>query len=75
MLRLSNKRIINLNKTHLMFFTNRIHRDAISIKAKGQTITEITETKFLGVILDNKLTWEAHIKYISQKISKSVSLK
>ena len=70
----ANKLIINLNKTHLMLFTNRIHKDAISIKAKGQTITEITETKFLGVILDNKLTWEAHIKYISQKISKSVSI-
>ena len=70
----ANKLIINLNKTHLMLFTNKIPDAAISITANGQSITEITETKFLGVILDNKLTWEAHIKYISQKISKSVSI-
>ena len=70
----ANKLIINLNKTHLMLFTNNIRDAAISITANGQSITEITETKFLGVILDNKLTWDAHIKYISQKISKSVSI-
>lgn len=70
----ANKLIINLNKTHLMLFTNNIREKAISITANGQSITEITETKFLGVILDNKLTWDAHIKYISQKISKSVSI-
>ena len=57
-----------------MLFTNKIRDAAVSISANGQSITEITETKFLGVILDNKLTWDAHIKYISQKISKSVSI-
>ena len=70
----ANKLIINLNKTHLMLFTNRARPDAISITANGQSISEVTETKFLGVILDNKLCWDAHIKYISQKISKSVSI-
>ena len=29
-------------------------------------IQEIKETKFLGVIIDNKLKWSAHIKYISK---------
>ena len=70
----ANKLIINLNKTHLMLFTNKIRPETISIKAKGQSITEISETKFLGVILDNKLNWDAHIKHISHKISKSVSI-
>ena len=71
----ANKLIINLDKTHLMLFTTKIPRPkSISINAKGQTINEITETKFLGVILDNALSWNAHIKHISKKISKSVSL-
>ena len=70
----ANKLIINLNKTHLMLFTNRDRPETISININGQTINEVTETKFLGVILDNKLNWNAHIKYISKKISKSVSI-
>ena len=32
------------------------------------------ETSYLGVIIDNKLSWKAHINHISNKISKSVSL-
>ena len=51
-----------------MLFTNKKDRPiSISINAKGKTINEITETKFFGVILDNSLSWNAHIKYISKK--------
>ena len=57
-----------------MLFTNKPRDFKVSINANGQTINEITEIKFLGVMLDNKLRWNAHIKYISSKISKSVSI-
>ena len=57
-----------------MLFTNRNRPLSISISANGQTIEEVSETKFLGVILDNKLNWNAHINYITKKISKSVSI-
>ena len=30
--------------------------------------------KFLGVIIDNKLKWSAHISYISKKISKGIGI-
>ena len=71
----ANKLIINLDKTHLMLFTNRVRPlEPITITVKGHTITEIKETKFLGIMLDNKLTWNAHIDYISKKVSKSVLL-
>jgi hypothetical protein len=34
----------------------------------------VNQTKFLGVILDNGLTWKQHILYISKKVSKSVGI-
>ena len=37
-------------------------------------IQEVKETKFLGVIIDNKLKWSAHISYISKKISKGIRI-
>ena len=70
----ANKLIINLGKTQLMVFSNSPRRDPVSITVNNQIINEITETKFLGVILDNKLCWNAHIKHISNKMSKSVSI-
>ena len=52
----ANKLIINLDKTHVMLFTNRTRPQAISLNINGHSINEISETKFLGVMLDNKLS-------------------
>ena len=57
-----------------MVFTNRKRPQEISLKVKDSIITETTESKFLGVIVDNKLSWASHIKYISNKISKSLAI-
>ena len=57
-----------------MVFTNKIRPQAISLDIDGNTILETTETKFLGVILDNQLSWHAHVKHISNKISKSAAI-
>ena len=70
----ANKLIINLSKTHLMVFTNKKRPRNISLNVKGTIIKESTETKFLGIYLDNKLSWNSHIKHISSKMSKSVSI-
>ena len=32
----------------------------------------VTRTKFLGVIIDNKLKWNDHITYVKSKISKTI---
>ena len=34
----------------------------------------MTKTKFLGVIIDDKLNWKAHISYISGKISRAIGV-
>ena len=34
----------------------------------------VTKTKFLGVIIDNKLKWNNHITYVKSKISKTIGL-
>ena len=35
---------------------------------------EVTETKFLGVIIDCKLNWSPHTTYISKKVAKGVGI-
>src|SRR5579872_2249598 len=39
-----------------------------------ENITRVDSTNFLGVIVDQKLTWQQHITYISLKISKSLNI-
>src|ERR1700730_7827150 len=44
------------------------------ITIENESITRVDSTKFLGVIVDQKLTWQQHIAYISLKISKSLNI-
>ena len=44
---LANKLIINLQKTHLMLFTNRTRPASISLNIDANVITEKLATKFL----------------------------
>ena len=40
----------------------------------GETILRVTHTKFLGVMIDDRLNWETHIKYIKGKIAKGLGV-
>ena len=37
-------------------------------------ITRVRATKFLGVIIDEKLTWKDHISFVRSKLSKTVGI-
>ena len=40
----------------------------------GSQIEQVSSFKFLGIIINNTLTWSDHVKYILQKVSRSISL-
>ena len=61
-----NKLSLNIKKTHFMIFTKRKKKVTdVAINIEGNTIAEVSQTKFLGVYIDNKLTWKKHIHYIA----------
>ena len=37
-------------------------------------IKQVTEMKYLGVILDNKLNWHNHIQYVCAKLAKAAGI-
>ena len=39
-----------------------------SIFINGTAIVKVTSTKFLGVVIDNKLNWEPHVEYLRKKL-------
>jgi hypothetical protein len=46
----------------------------ISISLEGIKLDIVKHTKFLGIILDNDLSWKQHTLHISNKISKSIGI-
>ena len=45
-----------------------------SFRVGGEEIDLINETKYLGAVIDNCLTWESHISVIQKKISRAIGL-
>jgi hypothetical protein len=61
---------LNLNKTYFIQFINKSTDNLdIKIKIENKLIATVQETKFLGLIIDNKLSWKGHINYIIPKLS------
>ena len=44
----------------------------MQISVNEQRIEQVKETVFLGVVLDEHLTWKPHISQVARKISKSM---
>jgi len=72
----SNKLSLNIEKTHSMLFTlsHNVYNSPIAIEIAGEQIKRVHSTRFLGVIIDDKLIWDEHIKYISNKLAKSIGI-
>ena len=71
-----NKLSLNLKKTHFMVF--RKSRRKIELKEDviidNVKIDYVTQTKFLGVILDQHLTFESHVQYTKGKIARGIGI-
>ena len=73
----ANKLSLNIKKTKFMLFNignNKIPSNNITIKILNEKIEQVEYTKFLGVILDEKLTWRNHIQYIKGKIANNMGI-
>ena len=70
----TNKICINSSKTKYIVFSYGRNIDLPLIKIGNHKISATDNVKFLGIHLDPHLTFEHHIKYISNKIAKSVGI-
>ena len=71
----ANKLSLNVSKTHYMIFSSKkMHISDISLKIDGSNIKRVYLTKFLGVQIDPKFHWDAHINYITKKLSKCIGI-
>ena len=67
----ANKLTLNLDKTVCMLFQKNNMNDEIVLKVNDMTIRNQTETKFLGMWLDQSLNWHSHIQKLILKIKRN----
>ena len=73
----ANKLSLNVKKTHyILFGSNRkkINCTNFSIVLEGNNLDCVSNTKFLGVHIDEELNWKHHTAQIALKISKGLGI-
>lgn len=64
---------INFNKTkYIQFQLYQSQKQNLDIQYNGNVIEQVTEHKFLGLILDKNINWKAHINNLCKKLSRFV---
>ena len=73
---IANRLSINVKKTMYMIFQphKAKHSQEMDICLANTTLKRVEVTKFLGMMVDENLTWKEHVSMIAKKVSKSVGL-
>ena len=70
----ANKLSLNLSKTKYMIFSNKKINNDVKLTINDMEIERVYDIKFLGVIIDSKLNWKAHVGNVKSKISKTIAI-
>lgn len=69
-----NKLSLNLKKTKFMLFGNRKNYNSAQLSIDSMIIERVHQNVFLGVVIDEKISWKPHISYLRTKIAKCVGV-
>ena len=68
----TNKLTLNANKTNFIIFTSENKRTNIDIpdtlQVENLIINRITHTKYLGLIIDERLSWKEHVNQLCTRL-------
>ena len=71
-----NQLTLNVKKCNFILFKAHMKqlKTNFSINLNTQEIQKVDKTKFLGIIIDQHLTWKSHIEYIATQNSKATGI-
>ena len=72
----ANRLSLNVGKTEFTIFRpfSKLTDDRITLKLAGTKIFESLKVKYLGIILDSKLSWKIHIDELCKKLGRTVGM-
>ena len=71
-----NKLTVNLNKTQYRIFQTKnmnIPDFLNNIKINNNTVKRVHSARFLGIVLDEKLKWDDHVKQLSESLTQIIN--
>ena len=72
---MANKLSLNINKTkYIIFHSSNISPLDLKLEINGIIIERVHSFRFLGLILNENLTWHDHVRSVSLKVSRAVGV-
>ena len=69
-----NRLSLHLGKTNYMLFRSRPPDNELALTINNVVLPRVAASKFLGIIIDDKLNWKPHIQSITSKLSSVLSI-
>ena len=67
----ANKLSLNVKKSNFLHFHyGKCKKPTINLELNETKVDEKVVTKYLGVLIDNKLNWKSHIEHVKTKLSR-----
>ena len=73
----ANRLSVNSKKCNFIIFSKKDKIpgiDELKIKINNTEIGRVDKTKFLGVLIDSRLSWKPHIHEVENKIAKNIGI-
>ena len=70
----ANRLSLNTKKTEFILFRPNGKHELIKLRLNQTTIRESPKISYLGILLDNKLSWKFHISELCKKLGRSIGL-
>ena len=73
----TNKLSLNIKKSNFIIFLpkgKKCNTENVKININGNEIKRVNFTKFLGIYIDEHLSWAQHIEFLSKKIARNVGI-
>ena len=71
---LANKLSLNASKSNFFIIGPKKVIKTINLSINNEKLKQENYTKYLGIIIDEKLNWKQHIKQVNIKISKGIGI-
>lgn len=71
---IANRLSLNIDKTYFMVISHNSIPDDTTIKMRNNKLNQVHQTKFLGIILDDKLKFTKHVEMVTNKLSQTMGM-
>ena len=71
---ISNRLSLNIKKSCYLLFSGKKTIDNFIVRIAGTEMEKVSKAKYLGILIDDKLSWQPHLEYVLTKMKQGTGM-